>query len=134
MAQTVQQVINAAFTFAGITADGRAPTPTQNRKGLEVLNDNLATQQRDGWRLGWYPQTDTTNNAPLRDEDIGDVKLCLTHWVAVAYGVTIENPLMGQQILDAFDRLTKRSILFTECDLGELSRAEGSPWGGPNYI
>jgi hypothetical protein len=145
MAQTVTQIINEAFTKAGVVADGKAPSPTQAATGLTILNDNLLTQMVDGWGdIGWYPQTNPSNIAPLRDEDIGDVKLCLVAWLCIHYGIPIPastNPYdpddqvsLAAQIKAAFKRLSKRYLRFTEADFGELSRAQGGPWGGPNYL
>lgn len=139
MAATNSQIVTESFQKIGVVADGRAPTPTQMAAGMVVLNDNMLSQQRDGWRLGWYPQVGSTApaaTAPLRDEDIGDVKLCLSAWLAPLYGVTIppaqdpnDEASLSNQIKNAFRRLTKRSIPMSESDLGELSRAQGSPWG-----
>ena len=143
MAQTNQQIITEAFQIAGIVREGVAPTPTQSANGMTILNDNLLTQQRDGWgNIGWYPQTiaQLNSTAPLRDEDIADVKYILAAWIAIRYGITIPPPMgpddefsLGAQIKGAFRRLTKRYLRYTECDLGELSRAAGGPWGGPGF-
>lgn len=101
----------------------------------------MADQQADGWHLGWFPQTNLAANAPLRDADIGPVKLVLAGWLAPLFGVVIDpaqDPLdmtkLSNQIKDAFRRLTKRSLLNTEADLGELQRPQGGPWGGPNWL
>ena len=137
MAQTVQQIINEAFTTIGVVADGRAPTATQAALALNVLNDNLATEQKDGWRLGWFPQNNLAANAPLRDEDIGDVKLMLAEWLAPKYGIKFDlqnDAILLAQIANARRRLTKRSLKFMESDLGELQRPQGGPWGGPNWL
>lgn len=143
MAQTNSQIISDAFNMIGATSDGRAPSPTQSARGMTLLNDNMLTQQRDGWNLGWFPQTiaNLAQNTPLRDEDIGDVKLCLCAWLASSYGVTIppspdptDEAALSNQIKNAFTRLNKRSLRYVECDLGELSRAQGGPWGGPNWL
>lgn len=143
MTKTNQQIITEAFTTIGVVADGKQPTPSQSARGIDTLNDNLLTQQRDGWQLGWFPQgvADLTRIAPLRDEDINDVILCLGSWLAPKFGVKIEpdpdptNPgSLANQIKWAFDRLTKRSLRYTEADFGELSRAQGGPWGGPNWL
>lgn len=141
MSTTISALIQDAFTIIGVVADGRAPTPTQASIGLTTLNDNLMTQQRDGWNLGWFIQTNPANIAPLQDTDIGDVKLCLASWLAPRYGVVIppspdpNDPLsLSNQIRNAFTRLNKRSLKYTECDLGELSRPQGGPWGGPNWL
>lgn len=142
MTATNQQIITEAFQNIGVVADGKAPTPTQSATAMTVMNDNILTQQRDGWNLGWYPQSvaNLAQNAPLRDEDIGDIKLCLASWLAAKYGVTIEpaqdpndTSALSNQIKDAFRRLNKRSLQYVECDLGELSRAQASPWGGPGW-
>jgi hypothetical protein len=141
MTSTIQAMITEAFQTIGVVADGRQPSSTQTQVALTLMNDRIMSQQRDGWRLGWYPQTNVANNAPLRDEDIGEVKLCLAAWLAPKYGVTIEpaqdpnDPsALANQIKDAFRLLTKRSVQYMDSDLGELSRPQGGPWGGPNWI
>jgi hypothetical protein len=141
MSSTIQAIITEAFQTIGVVADGRQPTPSQSQVGLTLMNDRILSQTRDGWRLGWFPQTNVAATAPLRDEDIGEIKLCLAAWLAPKYGVTIapaadpnDEAALSNQIKNAFRLLTKRSILYTECDLGELSRPQGGPWGGPNWL
>lgn len=141
MSSTIADMLTEAFQKIGVVADGRQPTPTQSARGLTILNDNMADQQADGWHLGWWPQSVVTNLAPLRDADIGPVKLVLCAWLAPAYGVTIppatdpnDMSQLPNQIKDAMRRLSKRSLLNTEADLGELQRPQGGPWGGPNWL
>lgn len=141
MTATNLAIITEAFQKLGVVADGRAPTATQTANAFAILNDNMATQQRDGWHLGWFPQTNLAALAPLADENIGDVKLCLCAWLSPDYSVVIQPPTsqddrssLGAQIEQAFRRLNKRSLLRTECDLGELSRPQGGPWGGPSHL
>lgn len=143
MAYTNQQIINEAFQAIGVVGDGRTPTPIQSATGMRLLNNGILSEQRDGWKLGWYPQTTTNLNstAPLRDEDIREVILVLASWIAGNYSITIpeaqdpnDDAALSNQIKKAFRLLTKRSLLFTECDLGELSRSQGGPWGGPNWL
>jgi hypothetical protein len=141
--KTNQQIVTDAFNLIGVVADGKQPSPSQSATGISTMNDNILTQQRDGWSLGWYPQAQSnlTNLAPLRDEDIGDVTLCLCAWLAPRFGITIEpspDPMdmanLGNQIKLAFTRLNKRSLRNVTSDLGELSRPQSSPWGGPGWI
>jgi hypothetical protein len=141
VSSTNQAIITEAFQTIGVVADGRAPTATQSAIALTIMNDRIQSQQRDGWRLGWFPQTNLATIAPLRDEDIGEVKLCLAAWLAPKYGVTIppaadpaDPSALANQIKEAFRLLTKRSVPFAECDLGELSRANGGLWGGSYWI
>jgi len=144
VSQTNQQLISEAFQKIGITTEGRNPSSTQSQNALTILNDNMLTQMRDGWGgIGWWPQPVALLNstAPLRDEDIADIKLCLCSWLAVAYGKDITPPVspedvftLGGQIAAAFARLNKRYQRFAESDLGELSRPQGGPWGGPNWL
>jgi hypothetical protein len=142
--QTNQQIITEAFINLGVVASGRAPTSTQTATALTVLNDNMLTQMRDGWHdIGWYPQLQSQLNtaAPLLDQDVADVKLILSAWLAPKFGRKIEpspvpddpTTLFGQ-ISAAFRRLNKRYLRQTEADLGELSRPQGGPWGGPNWL
>lgn len=139
--QTNQQIITEALFNLGVVSAGRSPTPTQSATALTVLNDNMLTQMQDGWHdIGWYPQTTGQLNsaAPILDQDVADVKLCLTGWVAFKFGKKIEpsdDPLsLSAQIRDAHRRLSKRYLRQTEADLGELSRPQGGPWGGPNWL
>jgi hypothetical protein len=120
--------------------EGRQPTATQSANGLTVLNDNLATQMKDGWgNIGWWPQTIAmiNNLAPLNDADIADIKFLLAKWLAPRYGIydiEASRPDLFLQITEAQTRMNKRYLKRTECDLGELSRPQGGPWGGPNYF
>ncbi len=144
MATTNQAIITEAFQKLGVVREGRQPSPTQSSNGMTILNDNLLTQMRDGWgNIGWYPQTIAQLNsiAPLKDEDVGDIKWCLAGWLSPAYGITIPpspDPLNGfdlaAQIYQANRRLTKRYLRYTESDLGELSRANGGLWGGSYWF
>jgi hypothetical protein len=144
VAQTNQQIITEAFQKLGVVREGRQPTATQSANGMTILNDNLLTQMRDGWgNIGWYPQTIAQLNsiAPLKDEDIGDVKWILAGWLSPHYGIAIApspDPLngydLGAQIYQASRRLTKRYLKYTESDLGELSRANGGLWGGSYWF
>ena len=143
MAQTNQQIITESFQILGVVREGRAPTPTQSANGMTIMNDNLLTQMRDGWHnLGWYPQTVAQLNSisPLKDEDIADVKYVVAGWFSVRYGVTIPPSMdpdgfdLGSLIKGSMRRLNKRYLQYTECDLGELSRPQGGPWGGPNWL
>lgn len=144
MAQTNQQIITESFQILGVVREGRQPTPTQSANGMTILNDNLLTQMRDGWgNIGWYPQTvaQLNSTAPLKDEDLADVKYVLAAWISVRYGVMIAPPTspdddysLGGLIKGSMRRLNKRYLKYTECDLGELSRSQGGPWGGPNWL
>ena len=145
MTTTNQAIITESFQLLGVVREGRAPSPTQSANGLTILNDNIATQQKDGWSLAWWPQTVAmlTNNAPLNDSDIADIKYLLAGWIALRYGITVpDNPnddltaptSLGGQIRASMRRMNKRYLKRVECDLGELSRPQGGPWGGPNYL
>lgn len=142
--QTNQQIVTEAFIKLGLVAEGRQPSNTQSAQALTILSDNLLTRMKDGWRdMGWYPQTvaNLNNAAPLDDADVADVKLLLAGWIAPHYGKTLDPRVssrdmtsLSAQIEDAFTRLSKRYLRRTEADLGELSRPQGGPWGGPNWL
>jgi hypothetical protein len=137
---TTQSIITESFQLLGVVRESRQPTATQSSNGLTVLNDNLATQSKDGWgNIGWWPQTVAmiNNLAPLNDADIADIKFLLAKWLAPRYGIydiAASRPDLAIQITEAQTRMNKRYLKRTECDLGELSRPQGGPWGGPNYF
>jgi hypothetical protein len=141
---TNQAIITEAFQLVGVVREGRQPTPTQSANGITILNDNLLTQMKDGWgSIGWYPQTvaNLTSNAPLQDADIADIKYLLAGWLAARYGIQIPDspdPMdittLGGLIRSSLRRMNKRYLKRTECDLGELSRPTGGPWGGAGWF
>lgn len=134
MSATNQQVVTEAFQLIGVVDETQAPTATQSSNALTVLNDYLLSENVDGLRLGWYTQTNLANTAPLRDEDIWGVKRLLAKQLAVAYGVKELSPQLQEEIMKAERVLLKRSRLLIEADFSELSRPQGGPWGGPNWI
>jgi hypothetical protein len=134
--QLVLQIVTEAFQIAGIVDETEAPSAEQGQNGLTVLNDMLANEAADGLRLGWWPQTNLTNTAPLRDQDIYGVKLMLAMVLAPRYGIdmTKDNAVMVGLAEDAKRQLTKRSLRYFESDLGELQRPQAGPWGGAGYF
>jgi hypothetical protein len=133
MAETNLSIITGAFRKTGIVDETESPSPAQAQDGLLLLNNYLLNQAADGLRLGWYPQSNLAAIAPLKDADIHGVKMLLAKQLAITYDITIKNPLIIQEIADAERMLTKRYVKYFESDLSELSRAQGSPWGGPGW-
>ncbi len=136
MAQLVQQVIADAFQAAGITDETQGPSPEQTANGLTVLNDMLLNEAADGLRIGWWPQTNVANTAPLRDSDFYGVKLMLAFALAPRYGIDLvkDNPMLLEEMNEAKRQLVKRSLKYFESDLGELQRPQAGPWGGAGYF
>jgi hypothetical protein len=132
--QTNLAVLTFAFQKAGIVDELQSPTAAQAANGLTIMNGYLLSQNVDGMRLGYYPQTNLQANIPIKDADIYDVQLILIPQIATAYGITLSDPVLIGMIDNAERRLTKRSIQLVESDLGELSRPQGGPWGGPNWL
>jgi len=132
--QTNLQIITSAFQRVGIVDETASPSAEQGANGLQILNDYLLNQARDGMRLGWWTQTNLAANAPLRDEDIWGVKMLLARQLASNYGITIQDPILLKDIDDAEKMLTKRSLQYYESDLSEWPRPQGGPWGGPSWI
>lgn len=131
MATTNLQIITSALRKAGIVDETLPPSTTQQTNALAVLNNYLLMRQAaDSLRLGWWTQTDTSANAPLRDELVYPVILLLTNQLASDSGQPIQDPLLVQEIGKADDALVKLTRLHVESDLGELSRAQAGAWGG----
>lgn len=134
MAATNQQIITEAFQLIGVVDETQAPSAAQTANALTVLNDYLLSENVDGLRVGWYLQTNLANTAPLRDEDIWGVKRLLAKQLSVSYGIKELSPQLVEEIMKAERVLLKRSRLLIESDFSELSRPQGGPWGGPNWI
>ena len=131
MPQTNLALITGAFQRIGTVDETEAPSAAQAQNGLNILNGYLATIAVDGIKLGWFPQTDLAAIAPLRDSAEFDVATMLCKQLAIAYGVDLTAKVeLKEEIVQAERRLTKRSLKYFESDLTELSRPQGSPWGG----
>src|SRR6185437_6612720 len=128
------EIITDAFQKIGIVDETSVPSAEQGANGLRILNDYLLNQAADGLRLGWFKQTDLSAIAPLRQEDVFGVKLLLARQLATHYGITVQDPILLQNMEEAERMLTKRSLAYFESDLSELSRPQGGPWGGPNWF
>jgi hypothetical protein len=128
------EIISFAYQKIGVIDENSSPSFEQGQTALTVLNDYLLNEAADGMRLGWFTQTQTSATAPLRPEDVHGVKMLLCNQLAVHYGITIQNPLLMMEIQTAKTQLVKRSLRYSEVDFSELSRPQGGPWGGPNWI
>lgn len=131
-------IVKGAYLHLGTVDESQSPSARLGQIGLVTLNEMLAALQPDGIRLGWYPQTDLSADAPIQAECVGDVKYMLARWVSTKVGRRLDpspnqDATLMQQIADAETRLRRRTMLFGESDLGELSRPEGGPWGGPGW-
>ena len=134
MTQTVLQTITNGLQRVGIIDETVSPSAQQTANCLNVMNNYLATQMRDGWKgLGYFPQSNPANNMPIRDSDIYDVETVLCKQFAINYQVELDQmkqALLISEIVAATSRLDKRYLQYFESDLGELSRAQAAPWGG----
>jgi hypothetical protein len=128
------EIITFAYQKLGVIDENSSPSNEQGQVGLTVLNDYLLNEAADGMRLGWWTQTSLQATAPLRPEDVHGVKLLLARQLAAHYGITIQSPLLIDDIAEAKRQLVKRSVLYSEADFSELPRPQGGPWGGPNWI
>lgn len=131
---TNQEIITFAYQKIGVIDENSSPSFEQSQVALTVLNDYLLNEAADGMRLGWFAQSQTSANAPLRPEDVHGVKLLLCRQLASHYGITLQNPLLVDDVATAKTQLVKRSLRYSEADFTELSRPQGGPWGGPNWI
>lgn len=134
---TNQELVTDAFQKINVIDETAQPSPAQAQSAMRILNDNLLSLAVDGLRVGWFyqnPISSYTLPSPLRDADVGPVKFLLAGWLIAHYGVKIDpTDIAGQRLLeqieDADRMLRKRSLLYVESDLGELSRAQGGLWG-----
>lgn len=130
------EIITYAYMKIGVVDENSSPSNEQGVVGLNVLNDYLLNEAADGMRLGWWKQTSLSATAPLKDSDIWGVKLLLAVALAAHYGIELEkdNPKLIVDSAEAKRQLVKRALLYSEADFSELSRPQGGPWGGPNWI
>jgi hypothetical protein len=125
------EICTDAARLVNIIDEITSLSPEQGEQALTALNDMLLDYARDGIDVGWYAQTDLSATAPLEDEDVRCVKLCLAKELAARNGLL---PTLDQELKDemkaAYQKLSKRTQTYFESDLSGLPIPQGSYWGG----
>jgi hypothetical protein len=125
MSATNIELVTYALLKCNVIDENSSPSPEQGATGLNVLNDMMANMSADGVKLGWYPQISLTVTSPLQSQDVGPVKYLLTAALAAHYGITLGELLIAE-IAAAATRLAKRALRYSEADLSELPRPQGT--------
>jgi len=123
--------ITSGYRVLTIIDEEGIPTAAQATVGLTVLNEFMASYQKNGYYFGWYPQTLLPAIAPLQDDDIRNAKLMFIGELARHYGIDLKKEredLMGD-IDDAYQEQAKRSVKTFDSDLTGLPFAQGGLFG-----
>lgn len=129
MSITVIEIVESSLRLLNVIDEEETPTPEQGFKTLHILNEMLADAYRDGIDLGWRPiaDADITVDAPLAPEDVRGVKLWLAIEAAPYFGIE-PLPTVKELGSDAYAKIAKRAIKFTESDLSGLPIAESGEY------
>lgn len=129
MTTTVIAIIEAALRLLNVIDEEETPSAEQGIKGLHILNDLLADAYSDGIDLGWRPiaDADISGDAPLASEDVRGVKLWLAIEAAPHFGIE-PLPTLKELGSDAYAKLAKRAIKYTQADVSGLPVAEASDY------
>lgn len=129
MTTTVIAIIEAALRLLNVIDEEETPSAEQGIKGLHILNDLLADAYSDGIDLGWRPiaDADISGDAPLASEDVRGVKLWLAIEAAPHFGIE-PLPTLKELGSDAYAKLAKRAIKYTQADLSGLPIPECSDY------
>jgi hypothetical protein len=131
MSYTVLDICTDAARIVNIIDETQQLSPEQGAQALVALNDLMSDMDEDGIELGWFPQTDLANTAPIDNSDARPIKLVFARELAMRAGLT---PTLPQDLVEAmdmaYDRLSKRTIEYFEADMTGLPIPQGSYWGG----
>lgn len=129
MTTTVIEMIEASLRLLNVIDEEETPSAEQGIKMLHILNDMLADARGDGIDLGWRPiaDADISIDAPLSPKDVRGVKLWLAIEAAPHFGVE-PLPTLKELGNDAYAKLAKRAIKFTESDVSGLPVAEAGDY------
>lgn len=131
MSYTVLDICTDAARIVNIIDETQQLSPEQGAMALVALNDMMADMAEDGIELGWYPQVDLANTAPIDDGDARPIKLVFGRELAMRSGLTQTLPTDLTDAMDAaYDRLSKRTIEYFEADMTGLPIPQGAYWGG----
>ncbi len=125
MSATNLELVQFALLKCNVIDENSSPSPEQGVTGLNVLNDMMANMSADGIKLGWYPQTNLANTSPLQAQDVGPIKYQLTAALAAHYGIPLDELLLAEIVATKM-RLIKRALKYSEADMSELPRPQGT--------
>lgn len=128
MAATNLDIITSSYRILTVIDEITPPSAEQAQTALTVLNDMLADYDIVGLRLGWYPQTNLVDQAPLDPFNVRAVKYLLARDLALHFGIPL-TPDMKAVMDEVYDALSKRCLEYFESDLTGLPFAQGGFWG-----
>jgi hypothetical protein len=79
-------IINDALSLIGVLPEGQDASAEQGTDALRALNDMLAEWSLNGIDIGWFPQTETTEDFPIDYRLQAVVKYNLAVHLSPAYG------------------------------------------------
>lgn len=129
MSITVIDLITDTLRTINVIGSNKSPSAEQGISTLHMLNEFMADLESDGIRLGWYPiaDADISAVAPLEDQDIRGVKLCLAIEIAPYFGIE-PIPQLKENAADALAKLEKRAIEYFESDTTFLPTPDAQWW------
>lgn len=124
-------IVTDAARIVNIIDETQQLSPEQAAQALVAMNDLFADFATDGIELGYYQQSDLSATSPFDTSDVRPVKLCLGKELAMRAGLTQTLPQdLQDEMDDAKERLSKRTVEYFESDLTGLPVPQGSYWGG----
>ena len=113
----------------GVLSEIESASPEQGVQAMRVLNAIMADWEEEGVDIGYYEQTDLTDDLPLPSHARAGVKYFLAVALAPEYGKSVPPDLvaLGDKF---FSRLIRESVIrrLKESTLDHLPLGEGQ-WG-----
>jgi len=129
------EVISDALRLINVISEIDSPSAEQGTHGLRVLNDLMESWTVDGVELGWFTQTEATDDCPVTDGALLAVKTSLATTLATTYGATITAEL-GVMASNAYKTLVRNTVRdqSVPSDMSHMPLGEANFAGGYNIV
>ena len=127
MSITVIELLTDALQEINVIDQNEPPSAEQGVKALRRFNQMMADWERDGIRLGYYPQSDMDATVPIGSADELGVTLNLAVSLAPSYGIEITDGLRVQAAT-YYASLAKESLQYFESDMTQLPMSDFGPY------
>jgi hypothetical protein len=123
-------VITDAYRMGNVIPMTQAPGSELGQAALRHLNDMLATWASDGIDLGWFPQTELADDAPVDDGVIAALKANLA---LILVGIAgLEPPTwVVRQATKTYDSLLRVAVVdrLEPADMSNMPLGDGAASG-----
>jgi hypothetical protein len=116
------EIVQDALEALGIIGETATPSAEQGSHALRKLNQMMEQWEEDGIKLGYFAQTDTTQDCPIPLYAERGVAASLAIFLAPTYGASVSAEL-ADQADKGFQTILRKAVKPPEADMSHMPGA-----------